>query len=262
MTSTNDEEVNQDHPVFDPVAVSDAAEALFRRDRDDDLRTDGGTSTSDSGRVIHEKIPERFAGEPLTEEDMPPCTSMMGHQLEPVNDEAHGAKTRMVCLHCGESRLVMPGDLDRYPESFEYPPWCELDAHGDGLRTDGGRSVDVRERTRVGHCRHDEIDFYIGRGDGGDAHLLNTDPPNRGCLGNPFPVDEHGRVQCVERFRVEFEALIESDPEFRQFIGGLSGRVLGCWCQRLDEDGPMCHGEIIAEWADRINHSQDTGIDR
>lgn len=108
------------------------------------------------------------------------------------------------------------------------------------------------EPTQVGHCKKDDIDIYIGRGNYGDAHFLNTEPRKRGWLGNPFPVDEHGRVQCVERFRTEFEAALEEDDELRDAVASLRGKTLGCWCQRLDDDGPLCHGEIIAEWADKL----------
>lgn len=115
------------------------------------------------------------------------------------------------------------------------------------VRLDG-----TTQTTRVGHCRHDDHDVYIGRGDRGDAHMLNTEIHKRGWLGNPFPVDEHGRVQCIERFRSEFEARLEDDEEFREAVADLKGSVLGCWCQKLEDDGPDCHGEVIVEHADQL----------
>jgi len=39
---------------------------------------------------------------------------------------------------------------------------------------------------------------------------------------------------------------------FRQ--GQLEGQTLGCWCQSVDESGPACHGEVIKEWVERLNH--------
>ena len=110
--------------------------------------------------------------------------------------------------------------------------------------------------TRVGHCKHCNHDVYIGRADNGDSHMLNTDIHNRGWLGKPFTVDDRGRAQCIEAFRIEFEKRIEDDLEFRGAIADLKGSILGCWCQRLSDDGPACHGEVIAEWADRLggNH--------
>ncbi len=59
--------------------------------------------------------------------------------------------------------------------------------------------------TRVSHCRKDETDVYIGRADGGDGHLLNTPIGERGWLGNPYPKDDHGRAECIELFREDFE---------------------------------------------------------
>lgn len=106
--------------------------------------------------------------------------------------------------------------------------------------------------TRVGHCRKDNCSVYIGRADNGASHMMNTDIGKRGWLGNPFPVDEHGREGCIEKFRTEFEVLLNDDPEFKRAVRGLHGEILGCWCQRLNDDGPSCHGEIIAEWVDRL----------
>lgn len=111
--------------------------------------------------------------------------------------------------------------------------------------------------TRVGHCRKDETDVYIGRGDHGDGHVLNTPIGDRGWLGNPYPKDDHGRAECIELFREEFEERVETDQEFRAAVRELEGDRLGCWCQRLDEDSPACHGEVIAEWADRLANMED-----
>lgn len=136
------------------------------------------------------------------------------------------------------------------------------------LITDGGAQTalfDSDGETRVGHCKHDSTDVYAGRGPDG-RHMSTTPIGKRGWLGNPFPVDEHGRVQCVERFRSEFEARLRNDEEFRAAVRRLSGVTLGCWCQRLNDEGPLCHAEVIAEWADRLadgdgelNRSVDTG---
>ncbi|WP_440767565.1 DUF4326 domain-containing protein [Natronorubrum sp. DTA7] len=77
--------------------------------------------------------------------------------------------------------------------------------------------------TRVGHCRKDETDVYIGRADGGDGHLLNTPIGERGWLGNPHPKDDHGRAECIELFREDFE----DDQEFRAAVRQLEGDRLG-----------------------------------
>ena len=122
--------------------------------------------------------------------------------------------------------------------------------------TDQSRLFDLNQPTRVGHCKHLSHHVYIGRSRGGDGHMLNTEIGNRGWLGNPFPKDKHGRRQCVEMFRVEFEKRLESDPDFRDAVAELSGSILACWCQRLNDDGPLCHGEVIAEHADRLGADQ------
>ena len=83
--------------------------------------------------------------------------------------------------------------------------------------------------------------------------MLSKDVGQNGWLGNPFPKDKHGRVQCVEMFRDEFEARLERDEMFRKAVKGLQGEVLGCWCQRLNDDGPLCHGEVISEHVRRLN---------
>ncbi len=106
--------------------------------------------------------------------------------------------------------------------------------------------------TRVGHSRKDSTTVYIGRADDGDAHMLNTPIGDRGWLGNPFTVEEYGREQCIKQFREEFEAILDDDPAFRNAVRELHGEMLGCWCQRLEDNGPPCHGEVIAEEADRL----------
>jgi hypothetical protein len=107
------------------------------------------------------------------------------------------------------------------------------------------------ENTLVGHCKRDETDVYIGRGPGG-RDMLSTPVGKRGWLGNPHTVDDHGREGCIDRFRKAFEHRIENDETFRNAVRQLHGQTLGCWCQGVDDDGPACHGEVIAEWADRL----------
>ena len=110
--------------------------------------------------------------------------------------------------------------------------------------------IDGIKRTRVGHCRHDDVDVYVGRGDCGDADMLNTLIGERGWLGNPFTVEQCGRGPAIGNYRRVFEWRLEADDEFRQAVADLQGKVLGCWCQRLDEDSPGCHAEVIADHVD------------
>lgn len=112
------------------------------------------------------------------------------------------------------------------------------------------------ERTRVGHVRRDEIDEYAGRGQNG-RHLLSVRPTGRGWLGNPFTVEDHGREEAITLYRRAFVDHLERNPEFRAAVKELAGSTLGCWCQALDEDGPACHAEVVAEWADRLASEGD-----
>lgn len=108
--------------------------------------------------------------------------------------------------------------------------------------------------TRVGHTKADPTDTYIGRGPGG-RHLHTTEEIGaRGWLGNPYPVgDDYTREQSIAEFREDFEHRLEHDPAFREAVAALDGDHLGCWCQQLDDDAPACHGEVIAEWVERLN---------
>ena len=119
------------------------------------------------------------------------------------------------------------------------------------------------DETRVGHCKADETDVYVGRGPDG-RNVLNTHSDGRrGWLGNPFALEDgHSREESVELFREVFEQKLDECPEFRDAVRDLSGKRLGCWCQRLNEDGPACHGEVIAEWADRLAANNDTEAER
>jgi hypothetical protein len=123
----------------------------------------------------------------------------------------------------------------------------------------------VRSFTRVGHAIEDgdEVDVYAGRGSGRKA-MGEVDVGERGWLGNPYTVEEHGREKSIERFEREFKQRLQTDePEgFRDAVAELSGKVLGCWCQTLDEHEPACHAEIIAAHADRISREQSADTDR
>lgn len=118
------------------------------------------------------------------------------------------------------------------------------------------------ERTRVGHCKQDETDVYAGRGPNGRA-MDETPAGERGWLGNPYPLDKaDSRAASIEAFKAVFYARLETDEAFREAVADLSGKTLGCWCQRIDEDRPRCHAEIIAEHADKLGRELHTGNDR
>jgi len=116
-------------------------------------------------------------------------------------------------------------------------------------------------QTRVGHCKADETDVYAGRGPGA-RDMSETPVGERGWLGNPFALDdldendtnegETVREASIRKFRAAFEKKLRNSKEFRNAVRDLAGNVLGCWCQRLDDDQPACHAEVIAEHADRL----------
>ena len=123
----------------------------------------------------------------------------------------------------------------------------------DSATSDGG-TPDAP--TRVGHCKRDDCSAYIGRNrtDGELRHMNNTPIGERGWLGNPYPMDEgYSREESVAKFVEDLLARVDSDPEFRQALYELQGETLGCWCQSLSKDGPLCHGEPLSRVIDAID---------
>lgn len=116
------------------------------------------------------------------------------------------------------------------------------------------------QRTRVGHCKADSVGVYVGRGTGG-RHMNNTSIGTRGWLGNPHTLENRTRAESIDLFRDDFEAKLRGDDEFRAAVADLSGKTLGCWCQRLEEDNPACHAEVIAEAADRLDDDPELRAD-
>jgi hypothetical protein len=108
-------------------------------------------------------------------------------------------------------------------------------------------------KPEVGHCKADSTDVYIGRGPGG-RDMTDTEVGNRGWLGNPYPVDEcESRAASIEAFKADFIVKLRSNEEFREAVKELEGKTLGCWCQGIDDTIPACHGEVIAEFVERLN---------
>lgn len=117
---------------------------------------------------------------------------------------------------------------------------------------------ELADATRVGHTKADSTDVYVGRGQNGRDMLSVQKPGFRGWLGNPFTLEDcECREGSIERFREAFEYRLEDD-EFREAVRELHGKVLGCWCQCLDDDSPACHAEVIAEHADRLAEMEAT----
>jgi hypothetical protein len=134
---------------------------------------------------------------------------------------------------------------------------------------DPAKQTTPRDPTRVGHCKRDPTDVYVGRGPNA-RDLTETPIGERGWLGNPFSLDELTesdtqedetiREASIRQFRGVFEDKLQTDQEFENAVRALAGSVLGCWCQSLEEDGPACHAEVIAEHADRLAETAHCGI--
>ena len=82
--------------------------------------------------------------------------------------------------------------------------------------------------------------------------MEDTEIGDRGWLGNPYRLqDGYSRRQSVDLFKRDFIDRVKTDQEFAEAVRELHGQRLGCWCQQLDEeDGDLCHGEVIADVAD------------
>lgn len=96
--------------------------------------------------------------------------------------------------------------------------------------------------TTAVNIRRSGCDTYCGRGFNG-GHMNNTVIGKRGWLGNPYPIEQHGRDKCIELFRIDFEDRIASDPEFAAAVRSLYGRRLGCFCKPY-----RCHVDVIVEY--------------
>jgi len=83
-------------------------------------------------------------------------------------------------------------------------------------------------RARVVHCKREEFDFYIGRGEGSK-------------FGNPFKIGVHGdRDEVIAMFR----QWAPKQPALMKDIHNLHGQTLGCWCAPN-----ACHGHVLADLA-------------
>lgn len=131
-----------------------------------------------------------------------------------------------------------------------------VDVEDDRAAADQEDDQDVE--TRVGHWMVDDADIYIGRaGPDGDRDITNTDLGERGGLGNPFRLTDHDRDESVSRFLRLALDRVDTDREFRRYLAEeVHGSTLGCWCRSLDEDRPVCHGDVLAKLADAL---ADTG---
>jgi hypothetical protein len=109
--------------------------------------------------------------------------------------------------------------------------------------------------TRVVH-RSEPHDIYIGRGDGGDAHLNNTNIGETGWLGNPYKTKSGGggytREQSIALSRADVLHRLDHDPAFGAALAQLKGQRLACYCRHARETEPACHGDVLVDVIDAL----------
>lgn len=113
--------------------------------------------------------------------------------------------------------------------------------------------------TRVGHVVHDDVDVYVGRAgpDGTHDHVAALQGRiaigEPGWLGNPYPVEQFGREQAIAMFTEMLLTTLRERPRWRHaLVRRCPGQVLGCWCRRLADADPPCHGDVIARVVDDV----------
>lgn len=89
--------------------------------------------------------------------------------------------------------------------------------------------------TTVVNIYKEPYDVYIGRAGKGQD----------GYWGNPFQGPD--RVENIDSFRKYFYDRIRTDPMFARKLRTLKGKRLGCFCKPKS-----CHGDVIAEYLDRL----------
>lgn len=112
------------------------------------------------------------------------------------------------------------------------------------------------QRTRIAHVYDDVDGVYAGRGYNGEDLTDGLKPGTRGCIGNPYKTKEAGgdyeRDESCDKFRHALEIVVQRDDDYREYVAGLAGETLLCWCQNIDEEEPRCHAEEIALVAERL----------
>lgn len=96
---------------------------------------------------------------------------------------------------------------------------------------------DTKE-TRVVNINKESYDIYIGRAGRGQD----------GYFGNPVRLENGApKGSTLENYKSYFMNRLENDPQFKQKVHALKGKVLGCFCK----PGP-CHGDIIKAYLDTL----------
>jgi len=92
----------------------------------------------------------------------------------------------------------------------------------------------------VVHCKIDAYDIYIGR-------------PS--IWGNPYSHKDgtlaQFKTESVEEAVLKFKEYVLNDPKLMSKLPELKGKVLGCWCKTKKNPNAICHGDILAELANK-----------
>lgn len=95
--------------------------------------------------------------------------------------------------------------------------------------------------TRVVHVKEAPFDVYIGRANG---NLPESD------WYNPFVIGVDGlRVDVVSACAEH----IQNQPALLARIGELKGKTLACWCKGRKTLTELCHGDVLASWAEGLD---------
>lgn len=100
--------------------------------------------------------------------------------------------------------------------------------------------------TRVVNLRKELYDVYIGRpGKGEDGYFGNPCIPGKTC-----PVCESIHVsprETIPCFEVYARKRLLADAEYRERVGRLRGKRLGCFCKPAP-----CHGDVLHRLAEEL----------
>lgn len=110
-------------------------------------------------------------------------------------------------------------------------------------------------KTQVIHIKHStgaENEVYIGRAGKGKS----------GYFGNPVIIDKRC-VVCDSFHNSAGETLpcytkylnrkVNKEPDFREAVKALDGKVLVCFCKKKPNDNCPCHGDVLAKKAEELN---------
>jgi hypothetical protein len=106
---------------------------------------------------------------------------------------------------------------------------------------EGGEELSEQPTIVVNIAAGEECDVYIGRA-----------MPRYGLIGNPwgnpFRVKTYGREGAIAAYRRWVLTSDHPDAKWiREHVHELKGKRLGCFCKPA-----ACHGDVLAELADRM----------